>query len=149
MNEQNQPENRNSQTNFVEQGKAVWNDFGPFIVGILVLLLVLGGVWYLWSKRNQIRNTGDTTIVLDQTTPEGSVPLSQVTFGTAQASPTPSPSVTPKPKVVDGKITKTDATVSGESKGGQLPKTGFPEVAFSLASLATLAGGFYLRRKVA
>lgn len=154
MNGQNQQvtEERRT-TTFVDQGKAIWSDFGPFIVGIMVLLLVLGGVWYLWSKRSEIRNAADTTVVLDQNTPEGTVPLSQVTLGGTESTPTPSPiaspSVTPTPKVVAGTFTKGDATNSAATKGGQLPKTGFPELALGFGSLATLASGIYLRRKVA
>lgn len=126
--------------NFATKARSIWEDFGPFIVGILVLLLVLGGVWYLWSKRAQVSN--DTATVIEETT-GGTVPLSTLSFS---GTPTPTPTIAPSPKPTPGpKVVNVESSTSGSTKG-ELPKTGFAENLFAAVSILITGAGVYLRK---
>jgi hypothetical protein len=151
MEPQNPVENR---TTILERGRSVWEDFGPFIVGILVLLVVLGGVWYLWNKRTQ--GTDTATVISENQMSGGTVPLSSLSLSTtpspvASVAPTASPVASPKPtpsgapQVVNVTKGGVESTQSATTKGG-LPKTGFAEDLLAVFSLSLLGAGFYLRK---
>ena len=126
--------------------RAVWRDFGPLIMGALVLLVVFVGGWYLWSKSQRVDEPA--SIVIEEIGEDGldvSLPTSEITIpGFASpkpsASPAPTASATPKPsvspspaavaksetKVANGTATKGGPVSTGVGQGGQLPKTGLP-----------------------
>ncbi|TSC88217.1 MAG: cell wall anchor domain-containing protein [Microgenomates group bacterium Gr01-1014_5] len=95
--------------------RAVWRDFGPLIMGALVLLVVFVGGWYLWSK-SQDTAEEPSSIVIEETGQDGlevSLPTSEITIPgfasprpsaspapTASATPSPKPSVSPTPTAV-------------------------------------------------
>ncbi len=152
MEPQNPVQNR---TTIVERGKSIWEDFGPFIVGIVVLLVVLGGVWYLWSKRAEM-NTDTSSVLSENQNTGGTVPLSQLSLNNsptpvATIAPSPSPLVSPKatpsgaPEVVNMTKGGLESTASGTTKGG-LPQTGFAENLLGGLFLAMAGAGFYLRK---
>lgn len=117
--------------------RAVWRDFGPLIMGALVLLIVFIGGWYLWSKSQRVAEP--TSIVIEEIGEDGlevSLPTSEITIpGFASPkpsiSPTPVASATPSPKpsASPAAVAKGEpkvATNTTLTKGGQLPKTGLP-----------------------
>lgn len=106
--------------------RAIWRDFGPLIMGALVLAVVLSGGWYLWQNSKSVENA---PVVIEETQELGDtilLPTSEITIpgGLAQSSPTPAPPVSPAP------------STSAQAKGGTLPKTGLPlSQILALASL--------------
>ncbi len=144
--------------------RAVWRDFGPLIMGALVLLVVFVGGWYLWSKSQRVAEP--SSIVIEETGEDGqevSLPTSEITipgFASPRPSASPSPiaSATPSPKpspslaaVAKGGPVSTGqggpkvATGTALTKGGQLPKTGLP-LAQILFFTALPGVGFALRK---
>ena len=130
--------------------RAVWRDFGPLIMGALVLLVVFVGGWYLWSKSQRVAEP--TSIVIEEIGEDGqevSLPTSEITipgfaspkpsaFPSPVASAIPSPKPSPSPAITNTKgnakgepkvATGTTLTKGGPvstGQGGQLPKTGLP-----------------------
>jgi len=117
--------------------RAVWRDFGPLIMGALVLLVVFVGGWYLWSKSQRVDEPA--SIVIEEIGEDGldvSLPTSEITIpGFASpkpsASPAPTASATPKPSVSPtpaavAKGKDPQVATGTATKGGQLPKTGLP-----------------------
>lgn len=125
---------------FLKLSQVLWRDFGPLIIGALVLIVVLVGGWSLFKKSSS--NT-PTETVIDQTSssdvvlPESTINLSGSPQPIGGNGSTPKPSPTPTPKV---------ATETAATKGEQLPKTG-PELTFVLLSLSAIAGGYLLFKK--
>lgn len=115
----------------------------PIVIGATAILLVAVGI-YLFASRPKapakIQPTPqiaiETPIDLSQGQPTATSPLAG--FVTPTPGPSPLPKATPTPK--PGTITKT--------KGGQLPKSGFPALALIPISVALLGSGFILRRKI-
>lgn len=146
MDEQNKYQETVTQTTYTDRAKGIWRDFGPLLVGLLVLLVVIAGGWYLWRNRIQ---PASNEVVLDEQTQNGNTSLSnspeaQLSFGnptptpSAYASPAPSP--TPTPKAVAIGTTKGGQAVKTTKGGEKLPQTGIPLVIPALFSLTTLAG---------
>lgn len=132
--------------------RAIWRDFGPLIMGALVLLVVLGGGWYLWSRSQQAPE--ETAVVIEENGQDISLPTSEITIPGAASpkptptpgaspSPSPSPSVSPKPSPSPSALAMANGTNGAKgqpaspaggpqvtngttTKGGQLPKTGLP-----------------------
>src|SRR3989344_4963526 len=133
---------------YTKLASVIWRDFGPLIVGALVLVLVLVGGWTLF--RNSQPSQEPQEVVLDSQTstdivlPESTINLSPSPspVGGTEASPSPSASASPKGTTTKGAqpIVATDTAMT---KGGQLPQTG-PESVIFLGSSTALAYGFYL-----
>lgn len=130
--------------------RSLWRDFGPLIVGAVVLIVVLVGGWSLFKKSASLPNE---TVIDQQASSDITLPESTINLGSSPqpiggtspsassgpaATPTPTPTAKPSPTPV--------AVAKVETKGGQLPKTG-PEVLYSLASLVSVAGGYLLHKK--
>lgn len=108
----------------------------PIVIGATAILLVAVGIYLFASRPKAPAKTTptpvaiETPIDLSQGQPEAVSPLA----GFATPSPKPSPTPSVKPAAI--------------TKGGQLPKSGFPAIALVPISLALLSGGFILRRKI-
>lgn len=110
----------------------------PIAIGAAAILLVAVGI-YLFASRPQPKQERlpeqvvvETPIDLSQGQPSATSPLAGFT------TPTPSPRLSPAPSVKPQTLTK----------GGQLPKSGFPMIALIPVSLLLLGGGVILRRKI-
>lgn len=108
----------------------------PIIIGAVAILLVAVGI-YLFASRPKapakLQPTPvaiETPIDLSQGQPTAASPLAG--FATPSPKQSPTPSVKP--------VTMT--------KGGQLPKSGFPLLSLIPVSLALVGSGFILRRKI-
>ncbi|HBL52112.1 MAG: hypothetical protein A3D24_00110 [Candidatus Blackburnbacteria bacterium RIFCSPHIGHO2_02_FULL_39_13] len=134
-------ENQYQQTNIKERVQKVWTDFGPLILGAMVLLVIVGGGWYIWRSR---------TVTIPTPTPSGTVEIVEdLPSSEINLAETPEPSVTPTP-VASATPPATPVVVakggqpSDTTKGG-LPATGAP-IAPIIFSAALLATGFVLRK---
>lgn len=131
--------------------RAIWRDFGPLIMGALVLLLVLVGGWYFWNRTRG--NAQPSPVVVEETDENGqvSLPTSEITIP-GQASPRPTPSASPtgspRPSASPSALAKGTpqvATGTAATKGGQLPKTGLSLL--PIAFFTALSGtGFVLHK---
>lgn len=136
---------RTEKSVYLEKAKNLWNDFGPLVLGAIVLLVVLAGAWYLWKNR-AIQQAEAPTVIQEQEAqknPEAYLPASQIKFPEATPTPTatPSPLPSPSPRVV----AQTKSAIKNTSKGEQLPKTGLPEILL-IISAASVAGGALLKK---
>jgi hypothetical protein len=143
--------------------RALWRDFGPLVVGALVLIVVLVGGWTLFKKTNTQTPSQEETIVDQQAASDVTLPESTINLGPVGGSATPTPTPTATPTSTKGNIAQATPTATpsyiamGDTKGGQpavqtgkggqnLPKTG-PEVLYGLVSLASISGGYFLLKK--
>lgn len=99
-----------------------WKDYGPPILGAIIVLLILVGGWQLWRNRTQEPQQNAQVVQEEQTGAEEEA-----------ATPTPSP------------IPTTTNTEGGQV--GQLPETGFPLPVAAGASLLSVLAGWRLRKK--
>lgn len=138
--------------------RAIWRDFGPLIMGALVLLIVLGGGWYLWNRTRTVEQ--EPTIIVEENGEEVSLPTSEITIpGAASPRPsvvptsTPSPaptgtpsglgagaSTSPKPSSTPAALAQAKGAPQvtagpAMTKGGKLPQTGLPFAQVALFSL--------------
>ena len=123
--------------------QSLWRDFGPLLVGALVLIVVLVGGWTLF-KKSQTDTPQDVILDTQTTGTEIVLPESVINLS---ATPTPqggdeSPTPSPTPKIVAKKVES--STIAASTKG-ELPKTG-PEITL-FAFFASLIGtGFALHK---
>lgn len=111
----------------------------PIVIGATAILLVAVGI-YLFASRPQPKQQAlpgqvvvETPFDLSHGQPQAVNPLS----GLATPTPSPSPKSLPTPSVKPGTVTK----------GGQLPKSGFPAYGIALLSFGLLATGIkFLKR---
>lgn len=145
-----------TRSTFVDNARGIWRDFGPLLVGLLVLIVVLAGGWYLW--KNRVQPAGEELAVEEaeeeisfNNVPEAELSLGPTPPPTAVAGATPSPSPSPtasptgSPRALAQNGTKGGQPTNG-AKGGQLPQTGIP---FAIPAIFTLSalGGLYLRSR--
>lgn len=142
-----QPENtfEENRQKFTKLVQVLWRDFGPLVIGALVLIVVLVGGWSLFKKGS----TSPQETVIEQTDSNVTLPESTINLaGSPQpiggngSTPSPSPSASPKQSPTP---TPKIATETAQTKGGQLPQTGPRETA--IVSLVAIAAGFLLFKK--
>lgn len=105
--------------------RSTWHDYGPPILGAIVILAVLVGGWYFWRLRTQsLQETQEVAQVEEQE---------------ASSSPTPSPEETAQAR----EAPEVEVTMSEPE---ELPATGFPQAAIAAISLLAFAAGWKLRK---
>lgn len=136
-------ENQNYQKQITtkERAQRIWTEFGPLILGAIILLVIVGGGWYVWRSRTV--TIAPTATPLPQSEVVENLPSSQINLA---ETPSPEPTIAPTPTpavVVEAKAKTPSATVK-KTKGG-LPATGAPtNIAF--ISVALVIGGLFLRK---
>lgn len=114
-----------------------WQDYGPPILGAIIILALLVGGWYFWRAR----------------TTQQSQEVAQVQQEEASPSPTPAEGDQEEGEATQAaEAPEAEIEIPEEPKGGPqeapatLPATGFPQAAVGLVSLLALVAGWKLRR---
>ena len=118
------------------QWRNTLSDYGPTILGIVIVILVIVVGWSFFQSRAKKANVPMPSSIA-QITPSpinvsNDQPNARLNLGSVES---PKPSASP---------TNSPSTKGGVSK---LPETGFPLLPLAVISLGMLGTGIYLRRK--
>lgn len=138
---------------FQDRAREIWSDFGPLILGALVLVIILGGGYYLWKSKQPTEQPAVTVERDSEREIVEKLPVSEINLSTGEATPVPTPTVlptvtpTPSPTTTPVVVAKGGVETKDKvTKGGQkLPATGLSVLPI-VFSLSLLGGGLTLRK---